>query len=315
MSGVRPAVLLQGPVLDAGAARSTVAVLDGINAAPSRSAFHLAFVAWDTQDAEQLRQVEKRVDQLVLARPPARAGRGNRWLQATGVQAGLSALRDDGVTHVLKSRADIALSEALLSVALEHFGSGGRRLLVTDLWTRLEPFHLSDLVVGSTLRHVGDYFSTAPTYYEDAFSPEVQFTRSFVRHQHLRYTMRLESWLRFLVDWVELVDFAALGLRWLKHAPTTPRRVFPYGLPALVDRDAGPLLCTPVRPAFVHWLRTTSLPMPLVATLIRSADPLVEAALLALPDTARRRLDLPFHRYTVTPGVLESMLDPLPDRP
>lgn len=244
-------------------------------------------------------------DHVVHVERPTQAGSGNRTYQATGVQAGLRTLAELGVSHVLKTRSDVLLSDDFLGRVLAHAEAERPTLLATDLITRWEPFHLSDIVLAGRLEHLRSYFDTSIAYYEDGFSPEVEFTRRFVRSQGLDYTMRLEDWLRFLVDWVELVDFDEAGLAWLKRTGPIRAHWYSRSWPYLVDRDVGPVLGRPVHPAAVRWLGNTRLPLPLVAAVLRCADPLAELALRVVPFRVHERVGSPFHRYWIAPQTPE----------
>lgn len=311
-------LLLQGPLYDLGPGKSTLELLRSIASAPSRARFVVVLATWTSERSEVLALLEPLVDRLVVTQQPERAGSGNRNLQASGVNAGLAALADLGVQHAVKTRTDIMLDERFLRLALEHERRRDGRVLVTNLFTRWEPFHVSDFVVVGTLHQLRAWFEPEAVYYEDAFSPEVQFARCYVRNTGLPYTMRLQDYLAFLAERIDLVDFDDAGLTWFKRNPPIRSHWYARALPALGDRDAGPLLGRMVTSRAHRWLRRTPVPWPILAYGLRTLDPLAEAALSLLPEPLHIRARSPFHRYYLAHGVPEHdrpIERPLADEP
>lgn len=298
-------LLVQGPLYDLGPGRSTLELLRSIASAPSRDRFVVVLATWTSEPAEVMAQLEPLVDRLVATQQPERAGSGNRNLQASGVNAGLAALADLGVKHAVKTRTDIMLGEQFLRLVLEHERRRDGRVLVTNLFTRWEPFHVSDFVVGGALHQIRAWFEPEAVYYEDAFSPEVQFTRCYVRNAGLPYTMRLQDYLAFLAERIDLADFDDAGLTWFKRDPAIRSHWYARALPALGDRDAGPLLGRMVTSRAHRWLRRTWVPRSFLAYGLRTLDPLAEAALSLLPAPLHARVRSPFHRYYLAHGVPE----------
>jgi hypothetical protein len=299
-------ILVQGPLYTTTpAGPSTLDVLQRLAACAHRRELLVALAYWDDEDHALVQAAGPLVDLLVGVRRPQRAGSGNRHLQAVGVTAGLHALAAAGVTYVIKSRTDVVLSEAFLAHVLERAAAADPRLVCTTLITRWEPFHLSDILVAGTRKQLHDLFDPRPTYYEDAFSPEVQFARCYVRNSGLTATMRLEDWLRFLVQHVDLVDFDDFGLVWLKRTGPIRAHWWSRSWPYLVDRDLGPLLARPVSMRAHGWLRRTRMPPLVTATALRCLDPLAELVLRAVPFDVHERLGSPFHRYWVAPRTPE----------
>lgn len=306
MSTPTLAIVIQGPLwASTTPGGGTRAVLEHLAAAQRRDEFLIALAVWEDDDEELLRPLERLVDRVIRVQRPDRAGSGNRVNQAVGVTSGLLAAQAMGVGYAVKSRTDVVLGEEFLARGLAAAAASDGRLLTTTLITRWEPFHLSDIVVGGTTDRLLDLFDPRTTYYEDAYSPEVQFARAYVRNRRLRYTNRLEDWLRFLADHVDLVDFDEMGLVWLKRGGPIRVHWYSRSWPYLVDRDLGPVLARPVSVRAHRWLRRTHVPPLAVATLLRCLDPIAELVLRALPFDVHDRVGSPFHRYWVAPQTPE----------
>lgn len=232
------AVLLQGPVHDDTNGYSTAGLLDRLNASRFRDRFLLVSVLWSDERPEAVAAVRSRVDEVVLAEKPAAHGNGNRNFQSTGVAAGLAHLEGRGVTHVLKSRHDFGLSERLLGEVVARADAGFAKVFVTNLFTRRETFHISDMLLFSTLENVRAWFDPRTVYYQDLYSAEVQFARCFVRNRRLPYRFTQVDYLRFLRDWVEMIEWTESGVTWFKH-PLASRARANAEQPIIRDRDSG----------------------------------------------------------------------------
>lgn len=173
MTGPEPslAILVQGPVVDAGPGRSTYSILEALDRSSARSSFTVVYSAWDDEGDDARSRVGDLVDRLVVSSRPDRRGSGNRRLQATAVAAGLDEVDRMGIGHVLKTRSDVCLSPRFLRTAEKHLRSGSEWLLVTNLFTRWESFHVSDMLVASTVASLRCMFEVRDTYYEDLYSP------------------------------------------------------------------------------------------------------------------------------------------------
>lgn len=119
-----------------------------------------------------------------------------------------------------------------------------------------------------------------------------------MRNRGLGYSVRSENYLRFLADWVELVDFRDQDLAWLRPGGWDEgpdgRQLASW---IVADRDVGPLSTRLVTPRAVRWLRRTRVPKSVLAALLRAGDPLAE---LLLVGGLRRGTP-----YAVDPQALE----------
>ena len=172
---------------------------------------------------------------------------------------------------MLKCRSDLLLSERYLDRIVTLASAGFDKLCTLNIYTRREPFHVSDFLVFGRKPWVAAYFQTS--HYQDLFSPEVEFTRCYIRARGLRYAHTLEDYLRFLRDEVEIVDFIECGLTWFKQPDM--QEILTRHRPVLGDRDVGPVLAKPVRPRFMrHIKRSGPAGLALTALGLQLADPL-----------------------------------------
>lgn len=266
------AVIIQGPIQTNLNGYSTVDVLKSLQASVVRANLFIVCALWEDEPAKAVQEIADLVDKVVLCRKPASPGAGNRNYQREGVNQGLHAIKELGFKFVLKTRTDFLLSEKLLQRVCRLAGEGFQKILVTNLFTRFESFHVSDMLLFSTFGNIEHWFRKGDVHYEDLYSPEVEFARVFIRSKRLRYTMRFESYLRFLRDWIELVDFRNEGLLWLKD-PKVNRRGANRGLGVIHDRDSGIVFSRLVSTGFHRFLRRTRVPLPVIALWFAVADP------------------------------------------
>ena len=275
-------LLAQGPVYTDLNGRSVFDVLEAIRALPNRERFFVAYSLWRDTPDDLIRKIAALTDQIVLTDRPTEPGAANRNLQAQGVSAGLNAMRERNFRYTVKTRSDIILSAEFARRVVEMADSGSEKLLVTNLFTRLEPFHLSDMIVASTTENIAHFFRPVAAHYEDLFSPEVQFCRVFVRSKGLKYTMRLGDYFRFLRDWVELTDFNEMRLQWLKEPNIQIKKLNQVNR-ILEDRDCGPVLTRLLTPRFHRFLQNTRLPAGLLACLLLQQDAAMRLACYYTP--------------------------------
>ena len=275
-------LLIQGPVYTNLNGRNAFDVLEAIHALPGRERFYVVYSLWrDT--ADDLRQrVAALTDCVILADKPLEAGAANRNYQAQGVYAGLIGIQYKNLRYCLKTRSDIVLSPKFVERVLAMADSGSEKLLVTNLFTRLEPFHISDMLVFSTTENVRCLFMPAVVHYEDLYAPEVQFARVFMRAKGLKYTMTQGDYFRFLRDWIELVDFNAMRLQWLKE-PALEIKARNHARLIMEDRDCGPILTRILTTRFHQFLQKTRLPLGLIGSVMLLEDTLCRLACFYLP--------------------------------
>ena len=257
-------LLIQGPVHTDLKGRSTFEVLEAINALPGRERLFVTYAMWRDEPDALKAKVAELVDHLTFANKPAEPGGCNRNYQAASVSAAIADVEHLGFRYALKTRSDMILSAKFLERVLAFAASGSEKLLVTNLFTRIEAFHVSDMILCSTLENVRDYYRAALVNYEDLFSPEVQFTRVFIRTRKLPFAMRQRDYFQFLREWVELVDFDEMGLKWLKSPLTSVRQCNRVNF-IVEDRDCGPVLTRLVTPRFHRFLSKTRIPLNLIA--------------------------------------------------
>lgn len=295
----RVLVVVQGPLYADLNGYSTADALRALGASAVRGRLHVVAAVWEAEPEAAVDAIRPLVDEVVRCRAPERPGVGKRNMLREGVSQALAAAEGRGFTHVLKTRSDFLLPERFLARVVALADAGFDRVLVTDVFTRFEPFHVSDMLMFSTYGVLRDWFDPRPVYYEDAAATEVQLARTFVRNRGLPYALRLEDYLRFLRDWVELVDFAGEGVRWFK-IPAMSRRLINRLNPMPHDRDGGPLIGRLVSPRLVRLLRRTRVPPGLVAGVILTLDPLARALVLGLSWFLERVLRLR-PRYVAVP--------------
>jgi hypothetical protein len=206
----------------------------------------------------------------------------------------LRELEKRGIQWAVKTRGDLILSDRFIERLLERTRQPDyHRLLVTNLFTRYEPYHISDLVVFSSTENLRCWFDPVPVFYEDLYSPEVQFARVFIRSRGLAYPMTLDHYFRFLRDWIELTDFYDEGLFWFKDGCRSIRTHNRINF-IIYDRDAGPVLTQLMSVQFHQFLQRRSLGLNLLATGFLVADALKRYFVVTMPPPFRR-----FCRYTV----------------
>ena len=249
-------LILQGPIFSPESGDGTFEIFKEINRFSLRNRINLVFAAWDDESNIQIERIRPLVDDLYLLKKPSRRGSCSRLWQQFAVAGTLKNYSPADYPFVVKSRSDLMLSEHFLGRLLDFMENGSFRLGSTNLFTRYEPFHLSDMVVFGPYQKISDYFGDFSLFYEDLFSPEVQFTRGYIRAQKLPYYYTLEDYFRFLAKEVELIDYDTSGLIWLKAASLTARS-YSASKPILRDRDCGPVLCRLVSMPMYSFLRRT----------------------------------------------------------
>ena len=275
-------LLIQGPVYTDLNGRSTFDVLEAIRILPDRARFFVVYSLWSDTPDDVKQQVAALTDRVIFTDKPAEPGAVNRNYQAQGICAGLRGVEDWNFRYCLKTRGDIILSPEFIKRVLAQADSGSEKLLVTNLFTRLEPFHLSDMIVFSTTENIRCFFLPAVAHYEDLYAPEVQFTRVFVRSKGLKYAMTQGSYFLFLREWVELEDFNAMRLQWLKE-PNMNIKAHNRVPLILQDRDCGPILTRLVAPRFHRFLQRTRLPIRLIGSVMLIEDTLCRMACFYIP--------------------------------
>jgi len=211
------AIVMQGPVHEDLDGFATVDILKFLCASELRHRFFVVCAVWEDELQTSVDVLARYADKVVLCPKPARAGAGNNNYQRQGVSCGLRAIEHLNFEYVLKTRSDIMLSETFLRGIVELADGGFKKVLATHLVTTLESFHISDFILFSTFENIAYWFDTREVYYEDVYSPEVQFTRTFIRNKGLNYTLRLEDYFTFLRDWIDYRDFDKEGLMWAKR--------------------------------------------------------------------------------------------------
>jgi hypothetical protein len=241
------------------------------------------YAAWEDEKPSVLSALEPFVDKIVLCQKPARPGSCHRNFQSHATSEGLAHLNQQGIPFALKTRSDLVLSERFLHTLLGRTETSDyKKILVTNLLTRIEPFHVSDIAVFSTTENLRLWFAPAAVFYEDMFSPEVQFARTFVRARKLPYPMTLDGYLRFLAKWVDLVDFHEQELLWFKDIYGSigahNRNNF-----VMLDRDMGPVMSRLVSVRFHRFLQKRTQGLTLLATVILVHDVIQRYLLMTIP--------------------------------
>ncbi|MDB4916574.1 MAG: hypothetical protein JWM95_4218 [Gemmatimonadetes bacterium] len=310
------AVLIQGPVYEELNGYSTVDIVRALSASPHRTRLHVVFVVWDTERADRLDTIRPFVDEIVFATQPADWGSGNRNLQRQAINAALNALDGRGFTYVLKTRSDFLLSDALLAALCARVERGVERVLVTNVYTRYEPFHVSDMLLFARFEHVRHWYDPREVYYQDLYSPEVQFARVFVRNMGLPYPMTQQGYLTFLRDWIDLVDFNEFHLVWFKDPAVSLSKINALNW-VIYDRDCGPVLTKGMRADYPDYLRKTRMSLAVLATSLVLHDTLTRFILVSGSSFLERVCHLRAYHFSINlPGdrMLELKLGASPRR-
>jgi hypothetical protein len=183
---------------------------------PVRGKFHVVVSTWEGQNTSDLGGL---ADEVVLSRPPAFAGAYNLNLQSVSSVAGLRACSRAGVRWAIKSRTDFRLSREYLEQVAPKLPSG--KVVATNLFTKLVPFHLSDMVLGGEVAVLRDYFDLTGPGASPLDSPraEVAFTRQLVRRRYPAIDAdnpTMLGWMNFLSRHVSLLDYSKTGIVWEK---------------------------------------------------------------------------------------------------
>lgn len=263
----KTALVIQGPHSSNVNNYSTIQLLEELRSNKTvKEHFYLILSVWNDESIENLDKLKNLADKVVILKKPEYSGAGNRYLQANGViNAILEAEKDFNFDYVLKSRSDIKLSEKYLNYVIELKNNNFNKLLTTNIYTLLEPFHLSDLVMFSTKENIKAFYcNSQELYYEDLYSPEVQFTRAFIRKKQLNYYFKLEDYLKFLRDFVLLIDFKKWGLIWIKNDKICAKSF--NSVPHIrTDRDAGVVLMECITESRFNFIKKTFIPLDLLA--------------------------------------------------
>ncbi len=282
----RIGIAVQGPIYTDAKGNSTREVFEMLRNSPLRSRFYVVYAVWDDEThSDLLGQIAPLADKIVRCRKPERSGSCHRNYQAHATSDALAEIARQGIPFALKTRSDLVLSDRFLETLLSRAEMPGyEKILVTNLFTRVEPFHISDLAVFSTTENLRLWFAPASVFYEDAFSPEVQFARVFVRSRRLKYAMTLDGYFRFLSDWVDLVDFFEQDLRWFKDIYGSIRAHNRKNF-VMLDRDGGPVLSRLLSVRFHRFLQGKAHGLTLLATIILVHDAVQRYLVLTIPKT------------------------------
>lgn len=181
-----------------------------------RPRFHLVVSTWEGQNTSDLGGL---ADEVVLSRPPAVAGAYNMNLQSVSSVAGLKACGRAGIRYAVKSRTDFRLSREYLDTVASRLPSG--KIIATNLFTKLVPFHLSDMTLAAEVAVLKDYFDFAGPNASPLDSPraEVAFTKQLLRRRFPAFEPDRPTtlgWMNFLCRHVALLDFSKTGIVWEK---------------------------------------------------------------------------------------------------
>lgn len=310
-------VLIQGPIYTNLNGWATSDILKSLCSSKLRCRFFILCSVWEDEPTELVRELSTYADKVVRCPKPSRPGSCNRNYQRQSVICGLQSIEQLGYKYVLKTRSDILLSEKFLQGIVELADKGSEKVLVTNMVTRYESFHISDLVVFSTFNNIKDWFDLREVYYEDVYSPEVQFSRVFIRNKKLNYTMRTEDYLAFLRDWIELKDWQEQEFVWFKRVvpgraelrllsdTITTHKVYVFFRRAynflfratfamVYERDSGPVVALPMSTTFHRFISTTKIPLPLIAASLAISDVVFSFILRYFPPLKSR-----WNYYTV----------------
>lgn len=267
------AVLIQGPHSKDLRGFDTINSIKTINSfSDIRENFYLIASVWEDEPNEIKEEINSLVDKMVEAKKPDYMGSCNRSFQSQGVAQGLAAIDESEFDYVLKTRSDMELSEKFLKCIIEQAQSGSEKLLVTNLFTRFENYHISDMMVFSTFENIKAYFDPSiNAHYEDLYSPEVQFARMFVRNKGLAYSFRLDDYLAFIKDWVDIVDFNEYEIIWYKDATLTIKELNRHG-GIIFDRDCGPFLTRLFTANSFNFIKNTKIPLFYIASVFLFLD-------------------------------------------
>lgn len=239
-----------------------------------RDKFYIVCALWKNEKEEIKQQLSEIVDEIIIIEPPTYKGPSNRYMQAKSVHDSLKALEDRDFKYVLKTRSDIRLSKKFLELILKRASQEAiyERLLVANVFARLEPFHLSDFVVFSTYENIQSFYNyDCLLYYSDLYSPEVEFTRAFIRNKKLPYHNRLDDSFAFIRDHVEIIDLNKFGIIWFKH-PKFCVSECNIQLWFTSDRDAGPVMALLYTEWFYKFIRYVPVPFMLTSTVLLILD-------------------------------------------
>jgi hypothetical protein len=280
----RVLAVVQGPLFRRLGSASTFEVIERLTGSSQGEKIAVAVALWDSESRGDIRQIERLVDHVHVLKTPQRKGTCHRNWQAYAVASVLDAHKNDGFGHAFKCRSDMLLSNKYLEHVCQRAEEGFDKLCVTNLFTRYEAFHVSDMLVFSKYENLRHFFGDYELFYEDLYSPEVEYTRGYIRGLGLNYFHTLEDYFRFLKEQVELLDFEEMGLVWLKHPVLTPtfgNHLRPY----MLDRDCGPWQAQLISKQFHEWLQKTSFRnVRRFALAMQVVDPILRRLLIKNPN-------------------------------
>jgi hypothetical protein len=208
---------------------------------------------WADQPPELLHRALEIGSLVVTSEKPSYAGQQNVNLQIVSSSAGLSAAKNAGATHVLKTRTDQRLCatdilEYLQSIQkifpLGLAGTQQQRLVAVSLNTfRYRMYGISDMFLYGQIDDMCTYWS--PQLDERYFDPgeihfrnlrefslwrvcEVYFCTEFLQHTGWDIKWTLEDYWHLLADRFCVIDATSLDLFWPKYS-TRENRWNNYG--------------------------------------------------------------------------------------
>jgi hypothetical protein len=179
---------------------------------------------WDSEDTQRFQGLQNERFAVIQSIKPDVSGPTNLNFQITSSIAGINHLKDQGCTHILKTRTDILLgNSSFLNYLVWMHSKGKQHALVFSSFNSFifRLFSLSDQVMFGAATDIARYWSidlVTDTQKID-FSEEYLF-KNYLESYGYKTHQDINNYLTALRDYTVIADHEQLGQIWNKGAYT-----------------------------------------------------------------------------------------------
>lgn len=180
---------------------------------------------WDSENTEPFQGLQDERFAVIQSIKPDSSGPSNINLQITSSIAGIDHLKDQGCTHILKTRTDILLgNSSFLNYLIWMHSKGKQHALVFSSFNSFlfRLFSTTDQVMFGEATDIARFWSIdlIPDDQEIDF-PEKYLFKKYLESYGYKTHEELNNYLTALRDYTVIADHEQLGQIWNKGAYTT----------------------------------------------------------------------------------------------
>lgn len=179
---------------------------------------------WESEDTEPFQGLRDERFAVIQSIKPDVSGPANINLQITSSIAGIEHLKDQGCTHLLKTRTDILLgNSSFLNYLVWMHSKGKKHALVFSSFNSFifRLFSPSDQVMFGEVSHIERFWSIDLVPRDEKINfPEKYLFKKYLESYGYRTHEELNNYLTALRDYSVIADHEQLGQIWNKGAYT-----------------------------------------------------------------------------------------------